>query len=80
MSIYSFFCFFAGHLLERLNNRNGSPLPEGGVYRIFGQLVNALQPFHNSRPVLVHRDLKLENILLDPVRLYATTSRKISHF
>ena len=32
-------------------------------YRIFGQLLLALQPLHDYNPPVVHRDLKLENIL-----------------
>ncbi len=56
-----------GHLLERLNKRNGAPLPEESVFRIFGQLLLALKPMHESQPPVVHRDLKLENILFGTV-------------
>jgi len=52
-----------GHLLERLNNRKGLHLPPANVYRIFGQIVIALRPFHHSNPPVIHRDIKLENIL-----------------
>lgn len=52
-----------GHLLERLNNRKGSILPTSNIYRIFGQIIMALKPFHGSNPPVIHRDLKLENIL-----------------
>ncbi len=58
-----------GHLLERLNKRNGSFLPEESILRIFGQLLLALKPMHESTPPVVHRDLKLENILFGAVRL-----------
>ena len=52
-----------GHLLHRLNARK-ELLPVRDVCRIFGQLLAAVQPFHcNSSPPLIHRDLKLENIL-----------------
>lgn len=53
----------SGHLLERLQARNGELLPEGVVNRIFGQILLGLKPMHESRPPVVHRDLKLENIL-----------------
>jgi serine/threonine protein kinase len=56
-----------GHLLERLNSRNGNPLPAESVFRIFGQLLLALKPLHENRPPVVHRDLKLENILFGAV-------------
>jgi serine/threonine protein kinase len=56
-----------GHLLERLNSRNGNPLPAESVFRIFGQLLLAMKPLHENRPPVVHRDLKLENILFGAV-------------
>ena len=52
-----------GHLLERLNRQNGKPFPINEIYRIFGQLLLAIQPMHDSNPTVIHRDLKLENIL-----------------
>lgn len=58
-----------GHLLERLNKRNGSFLPKESIFRMFGQLLLALKPMHESNPPVVHRDLKLENILFGVVRL-----------
>jgi AP2-associated kinase len=56
-----------GHLLERLNNRGGKHLPPASVYKIFGQLLLALKPMHESMPPVTHRDLKLENILFGTV-------------
>lgn len=53
-----------GHLLERLQARNGELLAEAVVNRIFGQILIGLKPMHESRPPVVHRDLKLENLLL----------------
>ena len=50
-----------GHLLDRLNRRNGTLLPAESIYRIFGQVLLSVQPLHNSS--ITHRDLKLENIL-----------------
>ena len=50
-----------GHLLDRLNQRNGTLFPAESIYRIFGQVLLSVQPLHNSS--ITHRDLKLENIL-----------------
>lgn len=58
-----------GHLLDRLLQRNGSPLPIEAAYRIFGQILLGLQPFHQARTPVTHRDLKLENILFGAVRI-----------
>mmetsp|Transcript_15865 Transcript_15865/g.23892 ORF Transcript_15865/g.23892 Transcript_15865/m.23892 type:complete len:604 (-) Transcript_15865:166-1977(-) len=52
-----------GHLLTKLNARQGSPLALSEICRIFGQLLRAVQPLHASSPPVVHRDLKLENVL-----------------
>jgi len=52
-----------GHLLERLNGLGGKLLPPKKVYQVFGQLLMAMQPLHESKPFIVHRDLKLENVL-----------------
>ena len=53
-----------GHLLDMLLARNGQPLNTSEVMRIFGQILLGLKPLYNASPPLVHRDLKLENILL----------------
>ena len=53
-----------GHLLNLLNKRNGSPLPITESLRLFGQLLLALKPMHESLPPWTHRDLKLENVLI----------------
>ena len=56
-----------GHLLERISSREGKYLPPASLYRIFGQLLLAIQPMHESNPPVTHRDLKLENILFGAV-------------
>jgi serine/threonine protein kinase len=48
-----------GELKEYLNEKG--PLSESEVYRILLQIVHAIRYCHNS--LIVHRDLKLENIL-----------------
>jgi Protein kinase domain len=56
-----------GHLLDRISGREGKHLPPPSLYRIFGQLLLAIQPMHESNPPVTHRDLKLENILFGAV-------------
>lgn len=64
-----------GHLLDRLNMRNGSSLPSESAFRIFGQLLLSLKPLHLNNPPIVHRDLKLENILFGSVRKFLLNLR-----
>jgi AP2-associated kinase len=52
-----------GHLLSRLNERHGQLLPAESIYRIFGQVLLGMKSLHESRPPIIHRDIKLENIL-----------------
>ncbi len=56
-----------GHLLDRLNSRNGNKLSEVEACRIFGMLLQAVLPMHGCSPPIVHRDLKLENVLFGQV-------------
>lgn len=57
-----------GHLLDRLNMRNGVLLPQESIYRMFGQVLLCVKTMHLNKPPIVHRDLKLENILFGSVR------------
>jgi serine/threonine protein kinase len=52
-----------GHLLSRLNSRGGIPLPLSDICRMFSQILDAVAPLHDASPPVIHRDLKLENIL-----------------
>ena len=52
-----------GHLLDRLLARDGSYLPIDIIYKVFGQLLTVVHTLHCNNPIVVHRDLKLENIL-----------------
>ena len=56
-----------GHLLQRINDRRGVPFPINDVCKIFKQLLDAVAPFHRRNPPIIHRDLKLENILFGKV-------------
>lgn len=50
-------------LLEKVNE--DGPFPEHEVRRLFSQLVSAVDYLHTSAKV-VHRDLKCENVIIDP--------------
>jgi serine/threonine protein kinase len=63
-----------GHLLDRLQKRAGKHLPAANIYRIFGQILSGLRPLHEYNPPVVHRDLKLENVLFGAVRIYIDRS------
>lgn len=58
-----------GHLLDRLKTRSSShrPLSQDEVARYFGMLLQAVIPMHEASPPVIHRDLKLENILFGSV-------------
>lgn len=56
-----------GHLLDRLSVIESKSLSPATLYKIFGQLLLAVKPFHESEPPVTHRDLKLENILFGSV-------------
>jgi AP2-associated kinase len=56
-----------GHLLDRLKSRNGQKLGQEEVCRIFGMLLQGVLALHSCDPVVVHRDLKLENVLFGAV-------------
>ena len=54
-----------GHLLDALIARDGQFFLIGDIYRMFGQVLLAVQDLHSARPTyVVHRDLKLENLLV----------------
>lgn len=55
-----------GHLLDRLNSRGGAFLPVESIFKIFGQILLGLKPLHESHPPIIHRDIKLENVLFGP--------------
>ena len=56
-----------GHLLDRLVAREGKRLSQEEIMRIFGMLLQALAPMHACNPPIVHRDIKLENVLFGVV-------------
>ncbi|XP_046667286.1 cyclin-G-associated kinase isoform X2 [Homalodisca vitripennis] len=53
-----------GSLIDVLTSRT-TPLPPDVVCRVFWQTCQAVKHMHNQSPPIVHRDLKIENLLLD---------------
>ncbi|KNC55599.1 NAK protein kinase [Thecamonas trahens ATCC 50062] len=54
----------SGHLVSEMNRRRGAPFEETQVLEIFAQMVTAVAVLHSLDPPLIHRDLKVENLLL----------------
>ena len=69
-----------GHLLSRLLERGESYLPVDAIYRMFGQICVAISALHSSRPIIVHRDIKLENVLFGEVDLACHPLSIILHY
>uniref|UniRef100_A0A1B6M8G7 Protein kinase domain-containing protein n=1 Tax=Graphocephala atropunctata TaxID=36148 RepID=A0A1B6M8G7_9HEMI len=53
-----------GSLIDVLTSRT-TALPPDIVCRVFWQTCQAVRHMHNQSPPIVHRDLKIENLLLD---------------
>ena len=53
-----------GNLFERLTKRQGKYIQEHMLFKFFFQLLQPIAEMHQQSPYIVHRDLKLENILL----------------
>jgi len=56
-------------MFKRLNRRfqetsPPEPWPLRSICKIFGEVLLALKPMHEANPIVVHRDLKLENMLV----------------
>lgn len=55
-----------GHLLQLLNDHlKDDGLPEAEVIKILCDICEALARMHHNDPPIIHRDLKVENILLN---------------
>ncbi|KIM47542.1 hypothetical protein M413DRAFT_439207 [Hebeloma cylindrosporum] len=52
-----------GGIIDMMNRRLRERLTEGEILQIFVDVCEGVAYMHNSRPPLLHRDLKVENIL-----------------
>ena len=48
-----------------MNQRQCRPFPPSTVAKIFAQITSAVAKMHRASPPIVHRDLKLENLLVE---------------
>ncbi|GAA5976236.1 hypothetical protein JCM10908_005426 [Rhodotorula pacifica] len=59
-----------GGIIDMMNTRLQNRLTEGEILKIFSDVVEAVAHMHYQKPPLIHRDLKVENILLSPPQTY----------
>ncbi|GAA6014588.1 hypothetical protein JCM8202_001588 [Rhodotorula sphaerocarpa] len=59
-----------GGIIDMMNTRLQNRLTEGEILKIFSDVVEAVAHMHYQDPPLIHRDLKVENILLSPPQTY----------
>ncbi|KAF9451415.1 hypothetical protein P691DRAFT_699476 [Macrolepiota fuliginosa MF-IS2] len=64
-----------GGIIDMMNRRLRERLTEAEILQIFVEVCEGVAHMHNSRPSLLHRDLKVENILQS-----STTSFKLCDF
>ena len=57
--------FCPTNLSEVMSKRNGKAFNPATVAKSFAQITSAVAKMHRSGPPIVHRDLKLENLLID---------------
>ncbi|XP_031568083.1 cyclin-G-associated kinase-like [Actinia tenebrosa] len=53
-----------GELIKMMAERNGQPFPPNQVLKIFYQLCRAVAHLQKQKPLIIHRDLKIENMLI----------------
>lgn len=54
-----------GGLINRMRERTGLRFSESEVLKMFCDICVAVSALHHAQPPIIHRDLKVENILLD---------------
>ncbi|BGP14633.1 hypothetical protein JCM10213_002199 [Rhodosporidiobolus nylandii] len=59
-----------GGIIDMMNTRLQNRLTESEILKIFSDVVEAVAHMHYQSPPLIHRDLKVENILLTPPNTY----------
>ncbi|XP_054166392.1 serine/threonine-protein kinase sel-5-like isoform X2 [Oppia nitens] len=53
-----------GHVLQMMNDRINTGFTEQEVLKIFCDICEAVARLHHNQPPIIHRDLKIENILI----------------
>ncbi|XP_054711849.1 AP2-associated protein kinase 1-like isoform X2 [Uloborus diversus] len=56
--------YYRGHVLQLMNERLQTGFTEGEVLQIFCDVCEAVSRLHHCQTPIIHRDLKVENILL----------------
>ncbi|KAI5477575.1 AP2-associated kinase [Pseudohyphozyma bogoriensis] len=59
-----------GGIIDMMNTRLQNRLTETEILKIFSDTVEAVAHMHYQNPPLIHRDLKVENILLSPPQTF----------
>ncbi|SCV74186.1 BQ2448_6618 [Microbotryum intermedium] len=59
-----------GGIIDLMNTRLQNRLTETEILKIFSDTVEAVAHMHYQHPPLIHRDLKVENILLSPPQTF----------
>ena len=59
-----------GGIIDMMNRRLRERLTEGEILQIFVDTCEGVAAMHNLRPALLHRDLKVENILQSSATLF----------
>ena len=57
--------FCSTNLSDIMTRRRCKPYNPGTIAQMFAQITSAVAKMHRSQPPIVHRDLKLENLLVD---------------
>lgn len=59
-----------GGIIDMMNTRLQNRLTESEILKVFSDVVEAVAHMHAQSPPLIHRDLKVENILMSSSSLY----------
>ena len=60
---FFFFIFKEGHVVQLMNEHINSGFSESLVLKVFTDTCEAVAKLHHADPPVIHRDLKVENIL-----------------
>jgi serine/threonine protein kinase len=62
--------YCSGQLIDYLNARIHSRLDQEEILSIFLQIVQGVAVLHSKSPCIIHRDLKIENVLISSQNVY----------